>query len=185
MSSFGSKRIGVIAGDDYHELAFWYPVLRFREAGAAVTVIAAEADKTYRSRLGYPVLPDSGIGTAKNEKFDAIVLTEGAPPRSSSDTEAIGFLTSAARGGAIMAALGAGERALACAGLLKGRRVSATAEARRELQSIGAECIAEPVVIDGSLITAGSVDDIPAFFKALLTALDPSGSKSSSAATRR
>lgn len=183
MSPLASKRIGVIAGDDYHELAFWYPVLRFREEGAAVTVIGSDADKTYRSRLGYPVLPDIGVAAAKDAKFDAIVLTEGAAPKSSSDAEAIDFLSTAARGGAILAALGAGERALACAGLLKGRRVSASAEARRELQSLGAECISEPVVIDGSLITAASVDDIPSFFRALLTTLDPSGSKS--AATRR
>jgi len=104
VGSLASKRIAVIAGDDYHELAFWYPVLRFREAGAAVAILGSDADKTYRSRLGYPVLPDTGIAAAKNEKFDAVILTEGAPPRSSSDTDAISFLTGAARGGAIMAA---------------------------------------------------------------------------------
>jgi len=185
VSSLGSKRIGVVAGDDYHELAFWYPVLRFREAGATVTVIGSDADKTYRSFLGYPVLPDIGLAAAKSESFDAIVLTQGAPPTSSSDTEAIGFLTGAARAGAILAALGRGERALAYAGLLKGRRVSATAEARRDLQSLGAECLSEPVVVDGGLITAGSIDDLPTFFRALLTALDPSDSKSSPSATRR
>jgi deglycase len=180
-----SKRIGVVAGDDYHELAFWYPVLRFREAGAGVVVIGADADKTYRSRLGYPVLPDIGIGAAGGTKFDAIVLTEGAIPKSSADAEAIGFLTKASRSGAILAALGVGEGALGCAGLLKGRRVSARAEARRELQSFGAECIAEPVVIDGPIVTAGSIDDIPAFFKSLLTALDASAPKPAPSATRR
>jgi protease I len=131
-----SKRIGVVAGDDYHELAFWYPVLRFREAGAGVVVIGADADKTYRSRLGYPVLPDIGITAAGGTKFDAIVLTEGAIPKSSADAEAVGFLTKASRRGAILAALGAAADALGCAGLLKGRRVSARAEARRELQAL-------------------------------------------------
>lgn len=185
MSSLGSKRIGVIAGDSYHELAFWYAVLRFREAGAAVTVIGSDADKTYRSRLGYPVLPDTGFTAATNEKFDAIVLTEGAPPKSSSDTEAIAFLTSAARAGAILAALGTGEQALASAGFLKARRVSATPETQRELQASGAECLSEAVVVDGTIITAGSINDIPSFFRALLTALDPSDSKSAPSATRR
>ena len=185
MSSLASKRIGVIAGDDYHELAFWYPVLRFREAVAAVTVIGADADRTYRSRLGYPVLPDMGLAAAGSTKFDSIVLTEGAVPRTSADTEAANFLSAAARGGSILAALGAGERALGCSGLLKGRRVSAPAEARRELQSFGAECIGDPVVVDGSIITAGSVDDIPAFFRTLLTALNASESKPAPSATRR
>jgi len=122
-----------------------------------------------------------GMGT----KFDAIVLTEGAGPRTSADTEAVNFLSAAARGGSILAALGAGEKALGCAGLLKGRRVSAPAEARRELQSLGAECIGDPVVVDGSTITAGSVDDIPASFRALLKALDASELKPAPSATRR
>ena len=185
MGSLGSKRIAVVAGDNYHELAFWYPVLRFREAGATVTVVAPDADKTYRSRLGYPVLPDIGIAAATGTKFDAVVLTEGAAPRTSADSEAIGFLSAASRGGAILAALGSGEKALGCAGLLKGRRVSAGADSRRELQSLGAECVAEPVVVDGSIITAGSVDDIPPFFRALKTALDASEAQPAASATRR
>jgi protease I len=180
-----SKRIGIVAGDDYHELAFWYPVLRFREAGAAVTVIGPDADKTYRSRLGYPVLPDIGIAAATGTKFDAIVLTEGAAPRTPADVDAVGFLTAASSAGAILGALGAGEKALGCAGLLQGRHVSAEADACRELQPFGAECIAEPVVIDGSIITAGSVNDIPPFFRALLTALEASKSKPAPSATRR
>jgi protease I len=169
----------------YHELAFWSPVLRFREAGAGVVVIGADAEKTYRSRLGHPVLPDIGIAAAGGTKFDAIVLIEGAIPKSSDDAEALVFLTKALRSGAILAALGAGGGALACAGLLKVRRVSARAEARRELDSFGAECIVEPVVIDGPIVTAGSVDDIPAFFKSLLTVLEASASKPAPSATRR
>ena len=110
MGSFTSKCIGVVAGEDYHELAFWYPVLRFRELGAAVTVVGSDADKTYRSRLGYPVLPDAGIAVASGTKFDAIVLTEGAAPKSPADTDAVAFLTEASRTGAILAALGAGEK---------------------------------------------------------------------------
>lgn len=185
MDSFASKRIGVVAGDDYHELAFWYPVLRFRELGAAVTVIGSDADKTYRSRLGYPVLPDVGIAAAGGTRFDAIVLTEGAPPKSPADADAIAFLTGASRGGTILAALGAGEKALACAGLLRGRRVSASPEMRPELQSFGAECIAEPVVVDAPMITARSVDDIPGFFRALLAALDAADPKAEPSASRR
>jgi protease I len=185
VGSFASKRIGVVAGEDYHELAFWYPVLRFRELGAAVTVVGSEADKTHRSRLGYPVLPDVGIAAASGTKFDAIVLTEGAAPRSPADAAAVAFLTAASQAGAILAALGAGEKALGCAGLLRGRRVSASPETRPELQSFGAECIAEPVVIDGSMITARSVDDIPGFIRALLAALDAADTKAEPSASRR
>jgi len=173
VGSCASKRIGVVVGDNYHELEFWYPVLRFREMGAAVTVVGPDAERTYRSRLGYPVLPDASIADASSIKFDAIVLPEGAAPNSSNETRTVEFLTAASRGGAIMAALSTGVMALGSAGLLKGRRVSASAETRPQLQAFGADCIAEPVVVDGRMITARSVDDIPAFFRALLAAIDP------------
>jgi protease I len=153
VDSFTSKRIGVLTGEAYHELAFWYPVLRFRELEATVTVLGRDAERTYRSRLGYPVLSNVSTAAERGTDFDVII--------------------------------GAGERALGVSGILKGRRVSAVAEMRSELHAFGAECIDAPVMIDGSMITARSVEDIPAFFRALLTALETADPKFGHAASRR
>jgi protease I len=111
VDSFTSKRIGVLAGEAYHELAFWYPVLRFRELGAIITVLGRDAERTYRSRLGYPILPNVSIAAERGTDFDAIILSEGAPPRSTADQDAIRFLVEASRSDTIMGALGMGERA--------------------------------------------------------------------------
>ena len=52
------KRIAILAEDLYEDLELWYPVLRFREAGAEVTLVGSGKD-TYTSKHGYPVQGDT------------------------------------------------------------------------------------------------------------------------------
>ncbi len=55
------SKIAVLVGEGYQEMGFWYPLLRFREEGADVTVIAPAADHEYRGDLGYPVIADIAL----------------------------------------------------------------------------------------------------------------------------
>jgi deglycase len=52
------KRIAILAEDLYEDLELWYPALRFREAGAEVTLVGSGKD-TYTSKHGYPVQADT------------------------------------------------------------------------------------------------------------------------------
>ncbi len=47
------KRIAVFVDQAYQELEVWYPYSRFREAGAEVILVGAQAGATYPSKLGY------------------------------------------------------------------------------------------------------------------------------------
>ena len=144
-------RVGVLVRDGYQELEFWYPLLRLREEGADVTVIGA-GDRTYHSRLGYPVIPDITLASA-SDQLDAIVVP-GASARDTVDADTRQFLKRAHARGAIVAATSEGPRAPAEAGILQGQTASS-----------------EGVSVDGSVITARSADDLPAFFCALDAAL--------------
>jgi protease I len=144
-------RVGVLVRDGYQELEFWYPLLRLREEGADVTVIGA-GDRTYHSRLGYPVIPDITLASA-SDQLDAIVVP-GASARDAVDADTRQFLKRAHARGAIVAATSEGPRALAEAGILQGQKASS-----------------EGVSVDGSVITARSADDLPAFFRVLDAAL--------------
>ena len=53
--------IGVLVENQYQELEFWYPVLRFTEVGANVVVIGPSATTTYGSKLGFPVEPQVAV----------------------------------------------------------------------------------------------------------------------------
>lgn len=154
--ALAEKRVAVLVGEHYQELEFWYPVLRLRELGAKVTVVGADAERTYRSRLGYPVQPDIGFKDAVPGEFDAVVLPGGM----AGDESGRAFVSAAGRQGAILAAISSGSEFLAAAGRPKG------------LAAAAPEAEDGAVVVDGRTITARSVDDVPAFFKALSAALE-------------
>jgi protease I len=75
------RSIAVLTYPGYQELEFWYPVLRAREEGATVSVVAAGAGEC-ESHLGYPVVGDTDGSGLGGEHVDALVVpgtVEGAP----------------------------------------------------------------------------------------------------------
>ena len=144
-------RVGVLVRDGYQELEFWYPLLRLREEGVDVTVIGA-GDRTYHSKLGYPVIPDVTLAAAPAD-LDAVIVP-GASARDSIDADTCSFLKRAHQKGAIVAATSEGPRALAESGIATPAKAGAG------------------VSVAGKIITAGTADDLPAFFRALDAALN-------------
>src|ERR1700731_3957862 len=139
-----SRRVGVVVRDGYQELEFWYPVLRFREEGATVTVIGADGERTYVSKLGYPVIPDAPLSALSPKNFDLIVVPSG----SAGTGELPRFLEDAAATGCILGTIGEASQVLGAAGLLRGRRVAARAASKDSLAAAGAICSSDGVVAD-------------------------------------
>jgi protease I len=54
-----------------------YQVLRLRELGAAVFVAGPAGEETYRSQLGYPVIPDGDLAAAAARKPDLLIVPGG------------------------------------------------------------------------------------------------------------
>src|SRR5919106_1383060 len=73
------KRIVVLAEDLYEDLELWYPVLRFREEGATVT-IAGTGPESYRGKHGYPVTADIAVDRISSMDFDAVIIPGGYAP---------------------------------------------------------------------------------------------------------
>lgn len=165
-------RIGVLVYDQFQELEFWYPVLRFRESGSTVTVVGAAGEQTYTSRLGYPVIPDKGIDEVSSADFDAFVVPGGdGAERIAVKPGVVEYIADAATCGTLVGAASQAVKVLAAAGLLKGRRVAGTAEVREAVAAAGGEYTDDAVVEDDGIVTARSPDDLPAFFRALHAAL--------------
>jgi protease I len=169
--SSATARVGVVVSDGYQELEFWYPVLRFREEGAAVTVIGADGERTYVSKLGYPVIPDAAVSGLSPENFDLIVIPSGTAGAAERNGSLPSFLENAVAKGAILGAIGGAAQILGAAGLLRGRRVAAAAAAKQNLAAVGATCSDDGVVADDHIITARSPDDLPGFCRALAARL--------------
>jgi protease I len=70
------KRVAILVEDNYKALEVWYPLLRFREAEAAVTVVGPRAC-SYTSTQGIPIQADVGAEQVQAEDFEAIVIPSG------------------------------------------------------------------------------------------------------------
>jgi len=165
------QKVAVLVRDDYQDLEFWYTVLRLREEGMPVTVVGAEPDRVYLSKLKYPVIPDIGISDAQAKDFSAVIVPGGGTAgQIAVDPRMLRFIAESARAGALLGATAGGVRVLAAAGVLAGKRVAAHEEMGDELRRVDAVCVGQPVVTDVRLITARSTNDLPEFGRALFGA---------------
>jgi len=56
-------------------------------------------------------------------------------------------------------------------GRLEGKRVTSVSAIRDDLENAGATWVDEPVVVDGNIVTSRVPDDLPAFLRAIISAL--------------
>ena len=134
-------QVAVLAENQYQELELWYPLLRLREEGVPVAVVAVEAEKTYSSQLEYPVIPDQGIAQVQAKDFGAVLIPGGASAKFIAEEPRMQrFIRDAAANGALLAAIAEGVAAMSAAGAK-------------------------------ASVSAKSTNDLPAFCRALFTAL--------------
>jgi protease I len=167
-----NARIAVLAENQYQELELWYPVLRFREAGAAVTVVGPAAGEVYGSKLGYPVVPDVSVDDVDAADFDCVIVPGGFSPESlRRNAGMLDLVRKVEDSGRIVAAICHAGWVLASAGLAKGRRLTCVSVIKDDVINAGAEYVDEPVVRDGNLITSRLPNDLPDFCRAITQAL--------------
>ncbi len=166
------KRIAVLAENMYQEMELWYPVYRFREAGAQVTIVGPEAGKTYTSKTGYPVRSDAAARDVSAGDFDAVVVPGGyAPDYMRRSPEMVALVRDAYRGGKLVAAICHAGWMLCSADIVRGKRVTSYFSIRDDMLNAGAQWVDEEVVRDGNLITSRQPDDLPAFCRSIVEAL--------------
>src|ERR1700709_1831331 len=74
------KRIAILVDQMYQEMEVWYPLFRFREAGAEVVTVGAKAGESYASKFGYPCKADISYDVARAEDFDGVIAPGGFAP---------------------------------------------------------------------------------------------------------
>jgi protease I len=166
------KVIGVLAEDIYEDLELWYPVLRFREAGATVKIIAPEK-KVYLSKHGYEAEADIAASKVKADELDAVIIPGGyAPDRMRRNAHMVGIVRKAMKMDKCVAAICHGGWMLCSAGGLKGRTVTGFIAIKDDLVNAGAKYVDKEVCVDGNLITSRKPSDLPAFCKAIIKCIE-------------
>jgi len=166
------KRIAILAEDNYEDMELWYPLLRFREAGADVAVIGMPGVEAYHSKHGYPARVDAPADSVSADDFDALIVPGGYAPDRMRRHEAMLELVRAVFGQEKVVAFicHAGWVPIS-AGIVRGRRVTSVSAIRDDLVNAGGEWVDEEVVRDGNLISSRGVSDLPAFCQEIIVAL--------------
>jgi protease I len=166
-------RILVLAESQYQELELWYPVLRFREAGADVAVASpGSAGALYASKIGYPVRSDVSTEAIDPADVDALIIPGGfAPEGMRRSASLLDLVRKCHESGTVVAAICHAGWVLVSAGIARGRRLTCVPIIRDDMISAGADYTDAAVVRDGNLITSRLPNDLPQFCAAVSAAL--------------
>ena len=165
------RTVAVLAEDLYEDQELWYPVYRLREEGAMVMIVGPKI-QTYTSKHGYPVTTELEASKARAANFDAVIIPGGwAPDRMRRDPEMVRLVAEANKRGKILAAICHGGWMLTTANVVKGKRVTGFSSLKTDLEHAGATYEDREVLVDGNIITSRTPADLPAFAKAIISAL--------------
>lgn len=157
------KKVLIFAGPDFEDRELFYPLYRFREAGATVK-IAGLGEKTYKGKYGVPVEVDGVCADFVKDTWDAVVIPGGwAPDKIRGNHEALEIVRKTAKNGNVVAAICHGGWVLASADVVKGKTVTSYINIKDDLIHAGAIWVDKEVVVDSGLVTSRKPDDLPAF----------------------
>jgi protease I len=158
------KRIAILVDNLYQEMEVWYPLYRFREAGAEVVTVGAQAGETYTSKLGYPVHCDRSYQEADAAGLDGVVIPGGfAPDFIRRYPQANRLVKNLDGAGKLVAAICHGLWVPCSAGILRGRRATCFFAIKDDVIHAGAIYEDAEVVVDRNLVSSRKPDDLPAF----------------------
>ncbi len=162
-------QIAVLVENQYQELELWHPVMRLREEGANVLVVAPAANQIYASKLGYPARPDLAVEDVEAGDLDAVIIPGGfAPEGMRKHKPMVELVRKVHEQGNLVAAICHAGWMLASAGIARGRRLTCVPNIKDDVVNAGADYVDQPVVRDGNLITSRLPGDLPDFCREIV-----------------
>lgn len=171
------KRIAILATNGFEQSELMVPHQQLKDAGFSVQVVAPKGpqirgwkDKDW----GDYVDVDAELSSVSPNDYDALVLPGGVinPDLLRIDAKAIEFIKAFDAAGKPLAAICHGPWLLVEAGAVKGREVTSWPSVKTDLVNAGARWKDVEVVVDGHVITSRKPDDLPAFCRAVIEAVN-------------
>jgi len=177
MADLSGKKVAVVATDYFEEAELTEPVEALRQAGATVEIIAPESGEIQGVKhveAGQKIKVDKTLEEADPNDYDAAVFPGGAvnADHLRMDKKARSFITKIMdEQGKPTAVICHAPWLLISAGLARGRKLTSFFTIQDDMRNAGADWSDQEVVVDGNLITSRNPDDIPAFNRALISAI--------------
>jgi protease I len=171
--TLAGKKVAVLVDDGYEDLELWVPYYRLLEAGAEV-VLAGHEKRVYSSKHAYLCEVDATVVNLKAEDFDGVIIPGGVqgPDKLRRHKEILDFVRTMDDSGKLVAAICHAAWVPISAKIVKGRRMTSFSSVRDDCINAGAQWVDKECVVDGNFITSRNPLDLPAFCRAIVSALD-------------
>lgn len=172
-----AKKVLILATDGFEQSELIDPKQALENAGIETTVASPKSGEIRgwdQTDWGKSVKVDASLDDVSVDQFDALLLPGGQinPDKLRMEEKAVALVKAFADSGKPVAAICHGPWLLVEADVVKGRTVTSWPSIRTDLRNAGAIVVDEQVVVDGNFITSRKPDDIPAFAKALIKAVN-------------
>ncbi len=168
-----NKKVAIMVDQLYQVLEVWFPYYRLKEAGFEVDFVAAEKNKEYPSKQGYPCLSNVAASDAKAQDYDCMIVPGGfAPDFMRRNPQLIKFANDMVNANKIIAAICHGGWLLCSTNIYKGKNATCFMAIKDDIKNAGAKYLDAECVVDDNLITARKPDDLPAFCSAVIKMLE-------------
>ncbi|WP_394659735.1 type 1 glutamine amidotransferase domain-containing protein [uncultured Novosphingobium sp.] len=172
-----AKKVLILATDGFEQSELTKPKQALEDAGIETTVASpndGEIKGWDMTDWGDSVKVDKTLDQVNAADYDALLLPGGQinPDKLRMEEKAVSLVKDFANSGKPVAAICHGPWMLVEADVVKGKTVTSWPSIRTDLRNAGANVVDQEVAIDGQFITSRKPDDIPAFSKALIEAVN-------------
>ncbi len=167
------KRVAMLLEEGFEDLEFWVTVMRLREEGAHVAIAGLKANQTVRGKNGLQATSEVAVESLRAEDLDAIVVPGGWAPDKLRRYESVtGLVRRAHERGTIVGLICHAGLVGISAGIVRGSRATGSKGIKDDLVNAGATWVDEAAFRDGNLVWGRVVEDIPAFCRELVRAIE-------------
>ena len=172
-----SRKVLIMATNGFEQSELEKPKAALEDAGFTTVVASPESGSIKgwdEKDWGDDVSVDATIDSIDTGDFEALVLPGGQmnPDILRMNERAVAIVREFAEAGKPVAAICHGPWLLAEADVIDGKTVTSWPSIRTDLRNAGAHVVDQEVATSDNLITSRNPDDIPAFNKSLIAALE-------------
>lgn len=166
--------VGMLVGPTFEDLEFWSVYMRVREAGYQVLVIGTEAGETYTAKSGGLTAKSqvSSRSVQSSDLFALLVPGGFAPDKLRRDQDMLRLVRELDAAGKVVGFICHAGWVAASAKIVKGRQVTGSTGIKDDLENAGGVWVDQAAFRDGNLVWGRVVEDIPAYQRELIAALD-------------